>query len=72
MKWNDKEIKELTQSELIDASFSLNKMLQTNEVKKQYPKYKLKFAGQKPPEINPAFAALKSAVDKEIKDRANV
>ncbi len=69
IKWNDKPIDELSHEELTDVSFTLNKMFGDHEQIKQHPKYIEKFKNRPRPAVNPAFLAIKEAVDKEMKSR---
>lgn len=69
MKWKDKEIQDLTNSELVDASFTLMKTHEDMMKKRNTEKFKKKFAGQPPPETNPAFEQLRKEVSDEISKR---
>ena len=66
MKWKEKEIKDLADQQLIDASFDLNKMIKNYEDKlsKRTNRHKnFKF------EINPAYTQLKEEINNELDKR---
>lgn len=68
MKYQNKDISELTIKELVDASFDLNHMEITRNKKLEHPKFKDKILKQHPPDAiaNPNFDELKKAITAEI------
>lgn len=69
MKWKEKEIKDLTNQELIDASFELNKIQNNYKTKISHPKFEEKFKNQPIPEPNPAFIQLQTEINEELEKR---
>ena len=66
MKWKDTEINKLTDQELIDASFDLNKIIKNyeNKLAKKTDRHKnFKF------EINPTYTKLKEEINNELDKR---
>lgn len=61
--------KYLSDKELIDASFNIEKLLQNGLELRQNPKYIKKFKNQPPPNINPALTELRDNIANEIKQR---
>lgn len=69
MLYRYKDFKEMTDQELVDASFNLEKILMKGVAARQNPKYKAKFKNQPPPNINPALLELKDNLSNEFKER---
>lgn len=70
MKWKGTEINKLTNQELIDASFELNKIQSNYDNKISNPKFLKKFENQPIPTPNPAFIQLQEEVKTEIEKRS--
>lgn len=69
LKWRGKPITELSVDDLTVVQTTLKNMFETNMNIKFDPKYADRFKGQSVPDINPHFAKLRNAIDKEIEDR---
>lgn len=69
MKWKDKEISQLSNHELADVSFDLNKMYQTAMAKRNHPRFEKVFKNQPAPEVNPTFLQIQDEVQKELQKR---
>lgn len=69
MLYRYKDFKEMTDQELVDASFNLEKILMKGVAARQNPKYKAKFKNQPPPNINPALMKLRDDIANEFKER---
>jgi hypothetical protein len=68
-QYGGKDVIEMTDAELIKASFAFEKMLQRALEKRQHPKYKEKFKNQPPQTINSSFLDLKNEIKAEIDKR---
>lgn len=68
-KWQDKELKDLTDTELLAANQSMVSMREFVEGKKLDPRYAKKFENQPLPEPNPSFVILKNEIEAEINNR---
>lgn len=69
MKYQNRELTELTLNELAEASFKLQAMETELNKKREHPKFKKQMLGQPEPGINPAFVELQTAINDEIKKR---
>lgn len=63
------DYKNLSDEELANASFIIEKMLQDGLTLRNNPKYRKKFLNQPPPSINPALSELRANIANEIKLR---
>lgn len=72
MIYHFKDFKEMNDSELINASFAMSKLLNKAVSLRDNPKYRKKFRNQPPPIINPAFSDLKNALNAEIQKRQSM
>lgn len=68
-QYGGKNFDEMTDAELVNASFALEKILQHALEKRQHPKYKEKFKNQPPQTINSSFLDLKNEIKAEIDKR---
>lgn len=68
-KWENKEVKDLTNNELVMASWTLENMKNFQEKRKNDPKYIKKFENQPEAPINPVFEELVEAITIELKNR---
>ena len=68
-KWNNKDIKDLTNDELLTANKSLVSMHEFAESKKADPKFAEKFKSQPLPAPNPLFIELRDHINAEIETR---
>lgn len=69
MKYNGKELSELTDAEILEAKTALQKQLNDRETKlANDPKYEKKFK-RFPPTVNPAFTQLQIELGNEILKR---
>ncbi len=68
MKWQETEVQQLTDQQLLDAKTSLDKIENFLIERKTDPRYYEKFKNQQPP-INPVFLDLKAEVNNEITKR---
>jgi hypothetical protein len=64
-----KDFKEMTDQELVDASFNVEAILAKGLEARNKPKYKKKFVNQPPPNINPALIELRDNLANEFKER---
>lgn len=69
MIYHFKDFKDMTDTELVDASFVIEKMINQALEQRQNPKYIKKFKNQPIPEINPALIELKNNIANEFKQR---
>lgn len=69
MKYKDKEIKELTDLELVWAKVDLENRLVDLMERRQHPKFKTKMINQPEAPINPAFLQLKQEIEDELTKR---
>lgn len=69
MLYRYKDFKEMTDEELADASFNLEKILTKGMEARQNSKYKNKFKNQPPPNVNPALMQLRDDIANEFKER---
>lgn len=65
--WNGKRVADLTDEELVDASFTINKMFDDNTAKQNDPKFAKKYKSI--PQLNPAFIKLKEVIANEVTKR---
>lgn len=70
IKWNNKEIKDLTDDELKVAGKSLSDMHEFRESKKLDPRWEKRFENRPMPEPNPLFVKLKATIEAEINNRS--
>lgn len=68
MKWQDKEIANLTDDELISANSKLIEMMSFYDSKTSDPRF-LKRVGNNMPTVNPSFVALREEIAAELKKR---
>lgn len=69
MKWNNKDISDLTDTELIEASKSIIQMHENFTTKRNSPEYAEKLKQKSKPEINPSFLLLTDEINTELKKR---
>lgn len=67
MKWNNKEISELTDTELIEASKSIIQMHENFIAKRDSQEYAEKLKQKPKPDINPTFLLLTDEINTELK-----
>lgn len=63
------DYKYMSDEELADASFNIEKLLMKGVELRKNVKYLEKFKNQPPPNINPALIELRDNITNEIKDR---
>lgn len=71
MNWQGKAITDLTDAELLETSKSVSDMETNDSIKRKSDKYKKLMENRVAPWPNPAFIALKTEIDNELKKRNN-
>jgi len=69
MKYGGKEIKEMSDAELVQLNEHLTSVLNNTLEKRNDERFKPKFKNSPSPQLNPAFVEVKNAVLEEINKR---
>jgi len=69
MKYGAKEISDMTNDELWNASLGFQKMIDNNSKVRESPRFKKRFAEQTIPSLNASFLELKEAIESELENR---
>ena len=69
MKYGAKEISDMTNDELWNASLGFQKMIDDNSKVRESARFKKRFAKQTIPSLNASFLELKEAIESELENR---
>ena len=69
MKWKNKEISEMTDAELLEASWGIVGIHNAFNAARNSPAYIEKRKNKDTPEVNPAFTDLTNTINDELKKR---